>query len=73
MLNKNKCSDVFYNLEKTIAKKNIKTYLKYKYMVNNAVSQFQKLKILITLGCLKGELYLNAILEVIRLSKIIFV
>ena len=61
MLNKNKCSDIFFNLERTIAKKNIKSYLRYKYMVNNSVSQFQKLQILITLGCLKGELYLLAI------------
>ena len=36
MMNKNKCSDIFYDLEKTLAKKNVKNYLKYKYMVNNA-------------------------------------
>lgn len=73
MLNKNKCSDIFFDLEKTIDKKNIKRYLKYKYKVNNAVRQFQKLKILISLRCLRGELYILTILEVIRLAKVIFV
>ena len=37
-MDKNKCCDVFFDLEKTIAKKNVKTYLKYKYMINNSNS-----------------------------------
>jgi predicted PilT family ATPase len=73
MMDKNKCSDVFYDLEKTIAKKDVKKYLRYKYMVNNALCQYHKLKVLVSMGCIKGELYLLALLEIIRLSKIIFV
>lgn len=38
MMNKNKVSDIFYDLEKTIAKKNIKNYLRYKYKMNYSMS-----------------------------------
>jgi hypothetical protein len=73
MMDKNKCSDVFYDLEKTIAKKDVTKYLRYKYMVNNAVKQFQKLQVLMSMGCIKGEMYILVMIEIIRLSKIIFV
>ena len=36
MLNKNKCCDIFMDLEKTIDRKNIKKNLKFKYKMNNA-------------------------------------
>lgn len=35
MMNKNKCNEIFFDLEKNIAKKNIKNFLKYKYVKNN--------------------------------------
>lgn len=73
MLNKNKCADIFFDLEKTIDKKNLKSYLKYKYKLNNAVRQFQKLLCLRSLRCLNGELFIHVTLEMIRLSKQIFV
>lgn len=58
MMNKNNVADVFFDLEKNVAKKNVRKFLKYKYIKNNSIPLYDKLSMLISLGSIHGELYL---------------
>jgi hypothetical protein len=67
MVSKNKCADIFFELDKTIAKKDFKKFLKYKYAKNNSESLYSKLRLLLTLKAIRGELYIRILLKSIEL------
>ena len=64
---------MFFELEKNVAKKNVKKYLKYKMVKNNANFLYSKLKMLLSLKCIHGELYLLVLLKSVELARELFV
>lgn len=63
MMNKNNVGEIFFDLEKSVAKKNVKNFLKYKYIKNNSKSLYGKLKLLLSLDAIQGELYLMILIK----------
>ena len=49
MMNKNNVADVFFDLETNVAKKNVRKFLKYKYVKNNSKILYEKLNLLLSL------------------------
>ena len=73
MMNKNKVADVFFELETNVAKKNVRKFLKYKYVKNNTRTLYEKLNLLLSLKAIHGELFLLILIKKVELAKKIFV
>ena len=69
MMNKNNVADVFFELETNVAKKNVRKFLKYKYVKNNSKSLYEKLNLLLSLKALHGELYLLILIKKVELAR----
>ena len=72
-MNKNKVADVFFELETNVAKKNVRKFLKYKYVKNNTRALYEKLNLLLSLKAIHGELFLLILIKKVELAKKIFV
>ena len=77
MFDKNKCWDIFQDAKidndlRIYEEKTIENKIAYKFKLSQRQDAYLKLKLLMSLRAIKGELYLQVALRCIRLAKEIF-
>ena len=77
MVDKNRCYDIFQMAKvgnlRMYEPKTIKKRLEFKFERNNRVDQYLRLKLVLSLGAVRGEFLIKIFLRIINLAKEIFV